>query len=101
MQGVEQFGEFAIQMRLKMMTKPGEQFVIRRRAYAMIKKAFAANGIENRPPDCPGRRRGRAKRCGRAKRAGGGTAAGDECLNHRCQAQALQPSVRPRMSAPG
>jgi small-conductance mechanosensitive channel len=46
MQGVEQFGEFAIQLRLKMMTKPGEQFVIRRRAYAMIKKAFDANGIE-------------------------------------------------------
>jgi small-conductance mechanosensitive channel len=46
MQGVEQFGEFAIQIRLKMMTKPGEQFVIRRRAYAMIKKAFSENGIE-------------------------------------------------------
>ena len=46
MQGVEQFGDFAIQLRLKMMTKPGEQFVIRRRAYAMIKKAFDANGIE-------------------------------------------------------
>jgi hypothetical protein len=28
-----------------MMTKPGEQFVIRRRAMAMIKKAFDANGI--------------------------------------------------------
>ena len=46
MQGVEQFGDFAIQLRMKMMTKPGEQFVIRRRAYAMIKKAFDANGIE-------------------------------------------------------
>ena len=46
MQGVEQFGDFAIQIRLKMMTKPGEQFVIRRRAYGMIKKAFDANGIE-------------------------------------------------------
>ena len=45
MQGVEQFGEFAIQLRMKMMTRPGEQFVIRRRAYAMIKKAFDANGI--------------------------------------------------------
>ena len=30
---------------MKMMTKPGEQFVIRRRAYAMIKKAFDANDI--------------------------------------------------------
>ena len=45
MQGVEQFGDFAIQIRMKMMTKPGEQFVIRRRAYSMIKKAFDANGI--------------------------------------------------------
>jgi small-conductance mechanosensitive channel len=46
MQGVDQFGDFALKIRLKMMTKPGEQFVIRRRAYAMIKKAFAENGIE-------------------------------------------------------
>ena len=50
MQGVEQFGDFAIDIRLKMMTKPGEQFVIRRRAYAMIKKAFDANGIEFASP---------------------------------------------------
>jgi len=46
MQGVEQFGDFAIQIRMKMMTRPGEQFVIRRRAYAMIKKAFDANGVK-------------------------------------------------------
>ena len=46
MQGVEQFGDFAIQIRMKMMTLPGEQFVIRRKAYAMIKKAFDANGIK-------------------------------------------------------
>ena len=46
MQGVEQFGDFAIQISMKMMTRPGEQFVIRRRAYAMIKKAFDANGIK-------------------------------------------------------
>jgi small-conductance mechanosensitive channel len=45
MQGVEQFGDFAIKVRMKMTTKPGEQFVIRRKAYAMIKKAFAENGI--------------------------------------------------------
>jgi small-conductance mechanosensitive channel len=37
MQGVQQFGEFAVEIRMKMMTKPGEQFVIRRRAYALIK----------------------------------------------------------------
>jgi small-conductance mechanosensitive channel len=46
MQGVEQFGDYAIQIRMKMMTKPGEQFAIRRRAYAMIKQAFDANGVE-------------------------------------------------------
>src|SRR3546814_18198050 len=38
MQGVEQFGDFALKIRMKMMTKPGEQFVIRHKAYAMIKK---------------------------------------------------------------
>ncbi len=46
MQGVEQFSDFAIQIRLKMMTRPGQQFTIRRRAYAMIKKAFDENGIK-------------------------------------------------------
>src|SRR5574341_722024 len=45
MQGVEEFGDFAIQLRIKMKTRPNEQFTIRRRAYAMIKKAFAENGI--------------------------------------------------------
>jgi small-conductance mechanosensitive channel len=29
-----------------MMTLPGEQFVIRRKAYAMIEKAFEENGIK-------------------------------------------------------
>jgi small-conductance mechanosensitive channel len=46
MQGVEQFGEYAIQIRMKMMTKPGHQFVIRRKAFAAINKAFQENGIE-------------------------------------------------------
>ena len=45
MQGVETFGDYAIQIKMKMMTKPGEQFPIRRKAYALIKKAFDANGI--------------------------------------------------------
>ena len=39
-------GDFAVQMRAKMMTLPGEQFVIRRAAFALIKKAFDANGIK-------------------------------------------------------
>jgi small-conductance mechanosensitive channel len=46
MQGVEEYGDFAIKIRLKLTCKPGEQFVIRRRAYAMIKKAFDDNGIK-------------------------------------------------------
>ena len=45
MQGVDQLGDFALQIRAKMMTLPGEQFVIRRQAHAMIKKAFDENGI--------------------------------------------------------
>ena len=45
MQGVENFGDFAIKVRMKMRTKPGEQFRIRRKAFAMIKKAFDENGI--------------------------------------------------------
>jgi small-conductance mechanosensitive channel len=46
MQGVEQFGDFAIAVGLKMTTRPGEQFVIRRHAYAVIKKSFEANNIK-------------------------------------------------------
>jgi small-conductance mechanosensitive channel len=45
MQGVEQFGDYAIQIRIKIKTRPNQQFGIRRRAYAMIKQAFDANGI--------------------------------------------------------
>lgn len=43
--GVEQFDNYGMRVRTKMMTKPGEQFVVRRKANAMIKKAFDANGI--------------------------------------------------------
>ncbi len=46
MQGVDAFGEYAVQIRMKMMTLPGENFVIRRQALARIKKAFEANGIK-------------------------------------------------------
>ena len=51
MQGVDQFGDYGIQIRLKMMTKPGEQFVIRRRALALIKKPSTrtASGLPSRP----------------------------------------------------
>jgi small-conductance mechanosensitive channel len=50
MQGVEQFGDYAIRLRLKMTCTPGEQFVIRRKAYTMIKNAFDANGINFAQP---------------------------------------------------
>ena len=46
MQGVDALGDFAVQLRMKMMTLPGENFPIRRQALAMIKKAFDANGIK-------------------------------------------------------
>jgi moderate conductance mechanosensitive channel len=46
MQGIGEFGDYAIQIKMKMMTKPNQQFVIRRRAFAMIQKAFKENGIE-------------------------------------------------------
>jgi small-conductance mechanosensitive channel len=50
MQGVEQFGDFAVQIRMKMTTWPGEQFVIRRKAFARIKQAFDENGIQFATP---------------------------------------------------
>jgi small-conductance mechanosensitive channel len=45
-QGVAEMGDYAIQIRMKFMAKPGEQFVVRRVVYDKIKKAFDANGIE-------------------------------------------------------
>ena len=46
MQGVTQFGDYAIQIQTKMMTKPGDvQFAARRRALIMIQQSFHANGI--------------------------------------------------------
>ena len=50
MQGVDAFGDFAIQVRVKMKTRPGEKFVIRRKANALIKKAFDENGIKFASP---------------------------------------------------
>ncbi|MDX7953539.1 mechanosensitive ion channel family protein [Lichenihabitans sp. Uapishka_5] len=46
MQGVAQFGDYAIQIQTKMMTRPGDaQFAARRRALLMIKQAFETNNI--------------------------------------------------------
>ena len=46
MQGVDSFGDSGIVLRIKLMTKPGEQFGIKRKAFVMIKKAFDENGIK-------------------------------------------------------
>ena len=45
MQGVEEFGDYGIRLRLKLVTRPGEQFPIRRRAYQRIKELFDLNGV--------------------------------------------------------
>jgi hypothetical protein len=59
-----------VQIRAKMMILPGEQFVIRRKAHAMIKKAFDENGIKF-PFDRAGRGRSRSRlRRRRAARPG-------------------------------
>ena len=46
MQGVSAFGDFALQVQLKMLLRPGEQqYTIRHRAHALIKQAFDREGI--------------------------------------------------------
>lgn len=50
MQGVDSFGDSGIVLRMKLMTKPGEQFGIKRRALMMIKKAFDENNIKLATP---------------------------------------------------
>ncbi len=46
MQGVQSFGDYGIAVGLKMTTRPGQQFQMRRRAYVRLKQIFAENGIE-------------------------------------------------------
>jgi len=50
MQAVGDFGEYGMLIRLKVKTKPGEQFILRKKAYPMIKKAFDENGIKFASP---------------------------------------------------
>jgi len=69
MQGVDQLGDFAVQIRAKMMTLPGEQFVIRRQAHAMIKKAFDENGIKFAFPTVQIAGEGEASTAAAARRA--------------------------------
>jgi small-conductance mechanosensitive channel len=60
-QGVEKFGDFAIQISLRQMTRPGEQHAVRRQAYQLLQKAFSENGMSfafpslgGAPPHPPG-----------------------------------------------
>ncbi|WFR97587.1 mechanosensitive ion channel family protein [Rhizobium tumorigenes] len=50
MKGVESFGDYGIVLSFAMTTVPGQQTSIRRKAYAMIREAFRANGIEFATP---------------------------------------------------
>lgn len=46
MQGIQNFGDYGIELRMKMMTKPGQQFSLRRKALVRLKQLFEQNGIE-------------------------------------------------------
>ena len=46
MQGVNALGDYAVELIMKMTTLPGQNFPIRRKAFAMIKAAFDANGVK-------------------------------------------------------
>jgi hypothetical protein len=48
--GVDQFGDYGFQIRCKITTRPGGQFVIRRNAFPRIKQAFDENGIRFASP---------------------------------------------------
>ncbi|EHK58825.1 mechanosensitive ion channel family protein [Allomesorhizobium alhagi] len=50
MKGVEEIGDFGIQLSFAFMAKPGHQSVVRRRAYTMISQAFRDNGIDFAQP---------------------------------------------------
>ncbi|MFO1121422.1 MAG: mechanosensitive ion channel family protein [Hyphomicrobiales bacterium] len=50
MQGVQDFGDYGVILTLKLKTKPGQQFLVRRKAMVLIKKEFEANGIRFASP---------------------------------------------------
>ena len=52
MQGVEQFGDYGIQIRMKMTTKPGEQFVIRRRRSLASSRLLTRTASASLCPPC-------------------------------------------------
>lgn len=46
MQGVQEFGEYGIVLRMKMTTKPGGAFAMKRKFFIAVQKAFKENHIE-------------------------------------------------------
>jgi small-conductance mechanosensitive channel len=46
MQGVQDFGDYGIVLRMKVTTRPGGAFGMKRKFYLLINKAFKENGIE-------------------------------------------------------
>ncbi|MFA1627643.1 mechanosensitive ion channel family protein [Rhizobium mongolense] len=46
MQGIDSLGDSGLLLRMKVMTLPGEQFTLKRRALRMIHQAFNENGIK-------------------------------------------------------
>ena len=64
MQGVDNLGDFAVQIRAKMMTLPGEQFVIRRTGLCHDQKGLRRERHQIRVPDRADRRRWRTSDCG-------------------------------------
>jgi moderate conductance mechanosensitive channel len=50
LQGVEKFGDYGIDLRVKLKSFPGKQHAVRREAYLRIKQAFDAAGIKFASP---------------------------------------------------
>ena len=46
MQGIDSLGDSGLLLRMKVMTLPGQQFTLKRRALRMIHEAFHENGIK-------------------------------------------------------
>ncbi len=46
MQGIDSLGDSGLLLRIKVMTLPGQQFALKRRALRMIHQAFNENGIK-------------------------------------------------------
>jgi small-conductance mechanosensitive channel len=46
MQGVKEFGDYGIVLRMKVTTKPGGAFAMKRKFYLLVNGAFKENGIE-------------------------------------------------------